>query len=437
MLWLGMKRLIVLLWLLGLALAAPRLVVEPEDGVKPLLDLIASAREEILVKMYLWTPSRMDVVEALGEAVKRGVRVRVLLEREPSGGRVDLAVFQALKERGVEVRLTTPFRFVFVHEKSLVVDHRLAWVGTMNLTGSSFGANREYALILDDPKQVAEVARVFAADWAGERLDLSKALLVFAPSRVLGGVKEGNAREALLGLIRSARKELFLEHQAMADPEVVEALKEALRQGVRVRLVGSPREPGDTYFLEGALALKEAGAEVRFLPGPYVHAKVLVRDGEEALLGSLNLSANSLNANRELSVRFTAKEAPEAFRRLLSVMEGDWEKALPENPFALPPVEGVIPWQEAPRYFGRVATVEGVVQGVEDRGTVAFLRFGPGEQDLRLVVFPRSYGLFAQPFPESYLGKRVRARGRIVLYGDYYEIVLEGPDQLEVLDGSP
>jgi len=45
-----MKRLLPLLWLLGLALAAPRLVVEPEDGVKPLLDLIASARSEVLVK---------------------------------------------------------------------------------------------------------------------------------------------------------------------------------------------------------------------------------------------------------------------------------------------------------------------------------------------------------------------------------------------------
>ena len=112
MLWLAMRRFLVLLWLLSLALAAPRLVVEPEDGVKPLLDLIASAREEILVKMYLWTPSRMDVVEALGEAARRGVRVRVLLEREPSGGRVDLEGCQALKARGVEVRITTPFRFV-------------------------------------------------------------------------------------------------------------------------------------------------------------------------------------------------------------------------------------------------------------------------------------------------------------------------------------
>ncbi|MDM7323693.1 MAG: phospholipase D-like domain-containing protein [Thermus sp.] len=432
-----MKRLFLLVFLLLGALAAPRLVVQPDDGLKPLLDLIQSAQKEILVKMYLWTPSRLDVVEALGEAAARGVKVRVLLEREPAGGRVDLTVFQALKERGVEARLTTPFRFVFVHEKSLVVDRKLAWVGTMNLTGSSFAANREYALILDDPKQVAEVVRVFEADWEGKRLDLSQSLLVWAPSRTLGGVREGNARETLLGLIRGAQKEVFLEHQAMADPEVVAALKEALARGIRVRLVGSPREPGDTYFLAGAEELSQAGAEVRFLPDPYVHAKVLVVDGALTLVGSLNLSANSLNANRELAVRFTKEEAPEAFTRLLSVMEKDFLAGLPENPFALPPLEGVIPWQEAPKYFGRITTVEGVIQQVEDRGTVAFLRFGPGESDLRLVVFPRSYALFQQPFPQSYLGKRVRAKGRIKLYAGYYEIILEEPSALEVLDGSP
>lgn len=53
--------------------------------------------------------------------------MRVLLEREPSGGQVDLSVYQALKDQGVEVRLTIPFRFVFVHEKSLVVDRKVAW----------------------------------------------------------------------------------------------------------------------------------------------------------------------------------------------------------------------------------------------------------------------------------------------------------------------
>ncbi|MER3602798.1 MAG: DNA-binding protein, partial [Thermus sp.] len=93
-----MKRLFSLLFLLAWGLAAPRLVVLPEDGLKPLLDLIHSAQEEIRLKAYLWTPSRLDVVEALKEAVRRGVRVRVLLEAEPSGGRMDISVYQALKE---------------------------------------------------------------------------------------------------------------------------------------------------------------------------------------------------------------------------------------------------------------------------------------------------------------------------------------------------
>ena len=105
MLWLAMRRFLVLLWLLSLALAAPRLVVEPEDGVKPLLDLIASAREEILVKMYLWTPSRMDVVEALGEAARPGVGVRGLRKRDPSVAQEELAVGE-LGHEG-EQRLTS------------------------------------------------------------------------------------------------------------------------------------------------------------------------------------------------------------------------------------------------------------------------------------------------------------------------------------------
>nr|WP_246781812.1 hypothetical protein [Thermus oshimai] len=82
-----MKRaLALLLALLGLALAAPRLVVEPEDGLAPLLGLIGEAREEILVKMYLWTPSRMDLVEALGQAAARGSRCGSSWSGSPPGG---------------------------------------------------------------------------------------------------------------------------------------------------------------------------------------------------------------------------------------------------------------------------------------------------------------------------------------------------------------
>ncbi len=432
-----MRPLFVLaLTLLSLAFAAPQpaLWVQPSGGVEPLIQLIDTAESSIRLKIYLWTPSRMDVVEALGRAVKRGVEVRVLMEREPAGGRPSMEVIGALRDRGVELRFSKPFRFVFVHEKSMVIDDRVAWFGSGNLTGSTFKANREYMLVTERPDWVREIARVFDADWQGQRIDLSHARLVWSPDRVVRGVREGHAREKVLGLIRGARKTLFLEQAGMVDEEVIAALEEAVARGVDVRLVGSPADPKEnTYFVPGAERLRRAGVRLRYLPSPYVHAKVIVADGNTALVGSINMSQSSMNANRELGAILTAAGEPRAFFRLLRTMEADWKNARPDNPFLLPPVEGVAPWTEAPKYYGRVVTVEGRIAQVESRTGVAFLKFDTTPDAFRLVFFPRVYGDFDQPFPEAYLGKKVRATGRVKIYAGYYEMIINSPSQLEVL----
>jgi len=431
------KRLLAaVVLLLSLSLAAPyvELMVEPDDGVGHVIELIDSAKESIRLKIYLWTPSRMDVVEALGRAVDRGVNVRVLMEREPAGGRPNMEVIGALRDRGVELRFSKPFRFVFIHEKSIVVDDRVVWFGSGNLTGSTFKANREYMLISNRSDWVEEVARVFDADWRGKRIDLSQARLVWSPDRVSRGVREGNSREKVLGLINGAKKTLYLEQAGMVDEEVIEAIKNAVKRGVYVRLVGSPADPKEnTYFVPGAERLRKAGVHLRYLPSPYVHAKVIVADGNTALVGSINMSQSSLNANRELGAIITAADEPKAFFRLMRTMETDWKNARPDNPFLLPPVEGVIPWTEAPKYYGRIATVEGEIVAVESHPGVAFLKFADTPDAFRLVFFPSSYSLFEQPFPEAYLGKRVRATGRIKIYAGYYEMIIRSPSQLEVL----
>jgi len=433
----NVKRLLAaFILLLSFSIAAPyvELMVEPDDGVGHVIELIDSAKESIRLKIYLWTPSRMDVVDALGRAVDRGVNVRVLMEREPAGGRPNMEVISALRDHGVELRLSKPFRFVFIHEKSMVIDDHVVWFGSGNLTGSTFKANREYMLISNRPDWVEEVARVFDADWRGKRIDLSQARLVWSPDRVSRGVREGNSREKVLGLINGAKKILYLEQAGMVDEEVIEALENAVKRGVYVRLVGSPADPKEnTYFVPGAERLRKAGVHLRYLPSPYVHAKVIVADGNTALVGSINMSQSSLNANRELGAIITAADEPKAFFRLLRTMDTDWKNARPDNPFLLPPVEGVIPWTEAPKYYGRIATVEGRIVAVESRTGVAFLKFADTPDAFRLVIFPSSYSLFEQPFPEAYLGKRVRATGRIKIYAGYYEMIIRSPSQLEVL----
>ena len=117
------RLLFLLFFLSSVALAAPKLLIQPRDGIAPILERINAAKTSIRHKIYLFTDSRQDVIDALAAAAKRGVDVRILLEREPSGtSGGNTAIFLKLKEAGLNVQLSRAFKFVFIHEKSFVFD---------------------------------------------------------------------------------------------------------------------------------------------------------------------------------------------------------------------------------------------------------------------------------------------------------------------------
>ncbi|HEX2282145.1 MAG TPA: phospholipase D-like domain-containing protein, partial [Thermomicrobiales bacterium] len=49
-------------------------------------------------------------------------------------------------------------------------------------------------------------------------------------------------------------------------------------------------------------ALTASGVDIRLSRSLYIHAKLIVADGERAFVGSQNLSATSLDQNRELGI---------------------------------------------------------------------------------------------------------------------------------------
>lgn len=428
-----MKLLTLLLTLLlSTALAAPKLYIQPRDGIQPILTAIAGSKTSIRLKIYLFTDSRQDVIDALVAATKRGVDVRVLLEKEPCcAPGVNTQIYLKLREAGLNVQFTKAFKFVFTHEKSFVIDDASAIISTSNITGSSFSSNREYQVVLDDAPSVAEIARVFDADWKGEDVDLKGAKLIWSPSLTTSsGLVKGNARERLIGFIRGAAKTLRVQHQNASDEEILRELLAAQSRGVQVSFITSPKELSASADLSGLERLQRAGVQVRYLLSQYVHAKVMLRDDISAIIGSINLTGNSLTSNRELAVQL---EAGEAVTQLSAQLEADFRAGVDTNPFLLPPLEGVFSALEMGQYLGRIGSFEGVVTDVESRAAVSFLKFGSTDFAPRAVVFPRVYEQFAQPFPDAYKGKRVRIQGRVQLYDDYFEVILGSADQITVL----
>lgn len=263
------------------------LIIEPDAGPAPVLDLIAGARSSVWMEMYLLTDGR--AVGALADRARAGCDVRVILEPAPYlDEAANQAAFTELTAAGVRVRWATP-RFSYTHAKALIVDRARLAVMTLNLTGAGLGGNREYAAVDDDAADVAAAEAVFTADEIGA-VAAAAGRLVTSPDA---------SRAALAGLIEEASASLSIETEELTDPAIVGALLDARARGVAITLVWPGPPDGGTAFT----TLAAAGATVRAVSDPAIHAKVVVADGRRLYLGSANFTPTSLDRNRELGLR--------------------------------------------------------------------------------------------------------------------------------------
>jgi phosphatidylserine/phosphatidylglycerophosphate/cardiolipin synthase-like enzyme len=292
--------------------------VEPGAGLRPVLQLIRSARHSIRLEIYLLT--ERSVINALGAARSRGVQVRVLLEEHPYGGSASSAqsAYTNLRAAGVSVRWANESAFTYTHEKAMVVDGQTAGIFTLNLSYSGIQSNREFGAIDRQPADARTLAAIFDADWNRKRPSLTYGDLVISPY---------NSRSRLDGLINSAKHTLDLYQEEVDDANVEGRLIAAHKRGVRVRLITSDASSGvDT--------LRAGGIAVAIMSHPYVHAKAIVADGTRVFIGSENISATSLDRNREAGIIRND-------RALASIVEGafaaDWKANASSSPPPAPP----------------------------------------------------------------------------------------------------
>jgi cardiolipin synthase len=125
---------------------------------------IACARERIWLTTAYFAPRRA-FVDALCQAVERGVDVRVLTNGPHIDKQVVRQAGRHLYERmlGCGVRIFE-YQRTMLHAKTLIVDANWATVGSVNFDNRSFSLNDELNLSLRDPAVTAELERHFLAD---------------------------------------------------------------------------------------------------------------------------------------------------------------------------------------------------------------------------------------------------------------------------------
>jgi cardiolipin synthase len=137
-------------------------------------DVIGQSKERLWIVSPYFVPD-VSMETALYAAAMRGVDVRVLIPEKPDHMIVWLAsIAHAYRmiEHGVAIYR---YQSGFLHTKAILVDDRIAGIGTVNFDNRSFRINFEVTMWFTHEKMIKEVEKMLRKDFAaGRKVDLEK-----------------------------------------------------------------------------------------------------------------------------------------------------------------------------------------------------------------------------------------------------------------------
>jgi phosphatidylserine/phosphatidylglycerophosphate/cardiolipin synthase-like enzyme len=307
----------------------PGITLEREGGLTVLRNLLAELAERIDVRVLAWAGAPLPLFRP-----SRG-EVRDMQRQLTAHTRIQCAL--DAKERPLHCH----------HEKTIVIDDKVAFVGGIDLTseaGDRYDSPdhpargavgwHDASARIQGPA-VQDVADHFRLRWhevTGARLpsaapaasagDVRLQIVRTVPERVYTGLPRGDfgILESYVRALRSAERLIYLENQFLWSPEIAAILIDKLRRppdpAFRVLLVlpAKPNSGGDdTRGVLGELieADHDAGrllactlyARSGSLFDPiYVHAKIGIVDDRWLTIGSANLNEHSLFNDTEMNV---------------------------------------------------------------------------------------------------------------------------------------
>lgn len=347
---------------------AVRLLDSGDEAYPAMLAAIRGAKRHVALSTYIFDndPVGIEFADALIEAHKRGIAVRVLIDA--IGARYSRpSIVGRLQEGGVVtdlfmgnlIGLRLPYANLRSHRKMLIVDGDIGFTGGMNIRAqftSRYGADdpaRDTHFHVEGPA-VEQLLTVFCQDWAftsGEHLEGAaweearhEAPRGKVAVRVVPSGPDRNlacAHNMIMGALTMAQSRVHIcSPYFLPDQQLIGALSVAGRRGVEVDVVipSSNNLKLVDYAMTAQLNQVIAGdCRVWRAGGMFDHSKLMTVDGCWAYVGSSNLDPRSLRLNFELDLELYDPDiVGEIEARIASMVKGaqpETRESLEARPF--------------------------------------------------------------------------------------------------------
>ena len=322
-----------------------QIISDYQESLDAMADAIRAAERYVHVEFYILQAdeSTDNFFRALEEVAARGVPVRVLLDHWANRGKPKYRqTIKRLDAMGAHWRLMLPVQplkgkyqrpDLRNHRKLVVVDGRVAFTGSQNVTDSTYNLRKNIRRGLHwvdlmariEGPVVASVNAVFLSDWYSETDevltddvdlfdvrsgpgDLDCQIVPSGP-----GFEFQNNLKLFAGLLYAAqRKIIVVSPYFVPDEALLLAITTACQRGIHVELFVS--EEGDQAIVYHAQrsyyeALLRAGVKIWMYKKPFIlHTKSLTIDDEVAIIGSSNMDMRSFGLNMEISLFVRGEE---------------------------------------------------------------------------------------------------------------------------------
>ena len=256
---------------------------------------IDNASSSIDMAMYYLT--NRHITKALILAHYRGVKVRVVTDDK----KIKAPRYKELIRANIEV-ISDFNPKALMHNKILIIDKHVVWIGSGNFTVYAFYRNHDNFLRIDD-KGIAhyykeKFIKLFNNDTTPMEPYLSKDVeIYFAP--------DSDIEKRLLARIHHAKHSIYFLAYAFTNQNIAQALADAHHRGVVVK--GVFDEAQDKYQKYSRYRwLKSKGLSVKYDQNRYkLHDKIIIIDESVVVTGSYNftLKANRKNAENIMVIK--------------------------------------------------------------------------------------------------------------------------------------
>jgi len=273
-----------------------KLIIEPNDGVAPIISAIKSAKKSMEIAIFRFDYGPIEA--ALKAAVTKGVKVEALIANTNRGGVKNLRELEMRFLAAGIVVARTDDDLIRYHDKFIIIDRHTLYMLSFNFTRLDIDRTRGFAIVTKNTKLVQEAINLFEAD--STRRPYTPKLETFV-------VSPANSRKVLATFLKRAKKQLLIFDPKISDKEMLGILRHRAKAGVEVRVIGRVATRIDFA--------------VRKPTSMRLHTRTIIRDHHQAFIGSQSLRSAELDTRRELGL---VVRDSKIIKKLVEIFESDW-----------------------------------------------------------------------------------------------------------------